>query len=364
MAALKATKILVIASEKSTQNLMKNTLKGEGYSVYAVSPVEKALKLFKKNNFEIAVYDLKPTLQYRLREIKRIKSVNPEILIIAIINTPSYDVIRRVLKSGVYGYLINPFNLEEFLFMVKNAVKFVNLVFANRALLKETGESRAHLEKQTVVLEKEGNERVRTIDKLYKDLQDTYMRTIKTLIHAIDARDHYTHNHSRNVTRYAVSIAKKLNLSQKEIEQIREACALHDLGKIAIHDYILTKPGKLTAKEWSQMKTHSLKGAEILSPLGFLDGVIDLIRQHHERYDGKGYPDGIKGENISLGARIMSAADAYDAMISRRPYKKRPLTKQETVAELKKNSGTQFDPMVVKAFLQVIKGFKKTNGRI
>ena len=153
-----------------------------------------------------------------------------------------------------------------------------------------------------------------------------------------------------------MAIAKELKLNQKEIEEIREACALHDLGKIAIHDYILTKPGKLTAKEWTIMKMHSLKGVEILSPLGFLDGVIDLIRQHHERYDGKGYPDGIETDKILLGSRIMAVADSYDAMISHRPYKKRPLTQKEAIAELKANSGTQFDPSIVKAFLRVIKG--------
>jgi len=117
----------------------------------------------------------------------------------------------------------------------------------------------------------------------------------------------------------------------------------------------LTKPGKLTKKEWAMMKQHSSKGAEILSPLGFLDGVIDLIRQHHERFDGKGYPDGIKAEKIPLGSRIMSVADSYDAMTSHRPYKKRPFSKKEAMEELKKNSGTQFDPNVVKAFLNVIK---------
>lgn len=354
MAISRSVRILAVSGEEAMRKLIRDTLKEESYSVSSVGSCRSALELIRKRNSEILILDVKLAFTHCRRQIEEIKKINPEILIIAIINTSSFETVRKILKLGIYDYLVNPFNLEELMFIVKNAARFINLTSANKALLKELGESRAHLEKHAAELEKEGAERVHTIDKLYKDLQDTYMRTIKTLISTIDARDHYTHSHSEKVMRYAVAIAKELKLNQKEIEQIREACELHDLGKIAIQDYILTKPDKLSREEWALMKLHSLKGAEILSPLGFLDGVIDLIRQHHERFDGKGYPDGIKAERISLGARIMSVADAYDAMISTRPYKKRPLTKKEAILELKNNSGSQFDPHIVKAFLKII----------
>ncbi len=349
-----AIKILVVSPEALMRNLIRDALKEEIHPVSTVSLSKSALRQIKKSNFEILILDMKLAYKHCQKQIEEIKSINPEILITAIINTSSFDVIRQILKLGIYGYLINPFNLEELVFIIKKAVKFINLASDNKNLFEELGESRARLEKHAIELEKEGTERVHTIDKLYKDLQDTYMRTIKTLIQAIDAKDHYTHSHSENVMRYATAIAKELKLNHKEIEQIREACALHDLGKIAIQDHILTKPGKLTKEEWSLMKLHSSKGAEILSPLGFLDGVIDLIRQHHERFDGKGYPDGIKADKIPLGARIMSVADAYDAMISARPYRKRPLTKAEAALELKNNSGSQFDPKLIKVFLRII----------
>ncbi len=357
MPRIKKTKILVVARDNSLSILVRDILAEEGRAVYTAGSLPASLGSLRNNMVGIVILELFPSYKRNLEIIQKFKAINPEALIIAIINTPSSEFIRQALRLGIYDYLINPFNLEELIFVVKNAIKVTNLVCDNEKLLEELGRRSASMEKHAAVLEKEGFERVRVIDRLYQNLQDTYMRTIKTLIQAIDARDHYTHNHSRNVARYAVSIAKQLNLNPKEIEEIREACALHDLGKIAIQDYILTKPSKLNAEEWRQMKLHSLKGAQILSPLGFLDGVIDLVRQHHERFDGKGYPDGIKGEDIPLGARIMAVADAYDAMVSRRPYKKRPLSKREAIAELKNNSGTQFDQRVVAAFLKIVKKY-------
>lgn len=173
--------------------------------------------------------------------------------------------------------------------------------------------------------------------RLYDRVNKTYMNSMRALALAIDEKDHYTRTHSENVTAYAVAIAREMNLSGNEVEEIGQASQLHDLGKIGVHDYILNKPGKLTEEEWEEIKLHSLKGAEILEPLDFLKGVIELVKQHHERYDGKGYPNGQSGKNIRLGARIMAVADAYDAMISERPYRK-ALSKDEAINELKRQT--------------------------
>lgn len=189
--------------------------------------------------------------------------------------------------------------------------------------------------------------------KLYKNLQDVYMRAISALVTAIDAKDHYTGGHSESVTKYAVAIAKELGFNNRDIENLTVASRLHDLGKIGVHDYILTKPGKLTNEEWDEMKQHTTKGVEILEPLNFLSGIIELVKQHHEKYNGGGYPDGIKGEGINLGARIIAVADAFDAMLSDRPYRKAH-SLETAIGELKKNSGFQFDPKVVESFLTVL----------
>jgi len=188
---------------------------------------------------------------------------------------------------------------------------------------------------------------------LYKSLKEVYVHTISALAGALEAKEYYMRSHSDNVTRYAVAIAKELDLPASQIEVIRQACQLHDLGKIGIHDYILTKTGKLSSEEWDEIRMHSLRGAQILQPIGFLKEVSELVKQHHERYNGKGYPSRLKGEDIRLGARIMAVADAFDAMISERPYRK-ALKMPEAIAELKANSGTQFDPEIVKVFLKLL----------
>lgn len=188
---------------------------------------------------------------------------------------------------------------------------------------------------------------------LYTSLEDSYIRSIMALTAAVDAKDHYTRSHSQHVGEYAVAIAKELGLSEDQIQEIDRACQLHDIGKIGVQDQILTKPGKLTPQEWDEMKLHSLKSAEILKPLDFLGGVIEIVEQHHERYDGKGYPYGLKADKIKLGARIMAVADSFDAMLTDRPYHK-GLSREASIEEIKKCSGTQFDPKVVEVFLKVL----------
>ncbi len=195
--------------------------------------------------------------------------------------------------------------------------------------------------------------------RLFSELEATYLRAVLALTTAIDARDHYTSSHSEHVTAYALAIAKKMDLSASETEMIKKACQLHDIGKISINDSILTKPGKLNAEEWAQIKQHTLKGAEILKPLIFLNGVIDLVKEHHERFDGKGYPFGIQGEKILKGARIIAVADSYDAMTTKRPYSN-ALTREEAIAELNRNKEKQFDPEIVDAFLEVLKASEKS----
>jgi len=190
--------------------------------------------------------------------------------------------------------------------------------------------------------------------RLYKSLSDLYMRTIMTLAATIDARDHYTRRHSVMVAKYSVAIAEAMKLPPERVEIIRQAANLHDIGKIGVHDFILLKPGKLTDEEWEEIKLHSVKGAEILEPLVvFLNGVIDMVKQHHERYDGKGYPGQYRDGEIDIGARIMAVADSFDAMLSERPYRK-AYSKKKAVEELRENSGTQFDPKIVEAFLEVL----------
>lgn len=181
----------------------------------------------------------------------------------------------------------------------------------------------------------------------------TYYQTIKSLAKVIEEKSSFTQSHSYKVAQYAVDIAIEMGFSEPEVLYIKEAAELHDLGNIAISKKILEKEGKLTAQEWDEIKKHPLTCAEMLKPFAFLNGTKEAIEQHHERFDGSGYPYGKKGSEIPMAARILAVADAFDAMTSDRPYRK-AYTIEHAVKELKNNSGKQFDPVVVKSFLKIL----------
>jgi len=184
-------------------------------------------------------------------------------------------------------------------------------------------------------------------------LKETNLDTVRSLVLAEEAKDPYTSGHSARVAKYACMIAKELKLTDREVKVLENAGILHDIGKMGISDSILLKKGKLNDKEWEVIKKHPNLSVDIVSPLTFLSREREVIKYHHERYDGKGYPEGIKGEQIPLSARIICVSDAFDAMKSTRPY--RPaLTKEAIISELKKGRGSQFDPSVVDVLLELM----------
>ncbi|MDI6736001.1 MAG: HD domain-containing protein [bacterium] len=179
----------------------------------------------------------------------------------------------------------------------------------------------------------------------------TFFEIIKAFANAIDSKDHYTHGHSERVAKWAREVARRFGLYSTEIEAIETIGLLHDVGKIGIPDNILLKPGDLTNEEFEVIKKHPMDGVSILRPITYIREWIHLVRNHHEKFDGTGYPDGFKGEKIPLGSRILVVADSYDAMTSSRPYRKMPLSSEKAKKELSDKSGTQFDPKVVEKFL-------------
>ncbi|MDY3250163.1 MAG: HD domain-containing protein, partial [Candidatus Choladocola sp.] len=183
---------------------------------------------------------------------------------------------------------------------------------------------------------------------------DTYASTVYALTAAIDTKDHYTFSHSRNVAYYAAELARCYGLNQECIDTVREAGLLHDIGKIGIREDILNKPGRLTEEEYDIMKTHVENSIGIIRHLPSLDYVIPAVLSHHERYDGNGYPRGIAGEDIPLMGRILCVVDSFDAMVSRRSYK-RPMSVEEAMNVLEKQKGRQFDPKLVEIFVDMIK---------
>ncbi|MCG2761810.1 MAG: HD domain-containing protein [Candidatus Atribacteria bacterium] len=190
--------------------------------------------------------------------------------------------------------------------------------------------------------------------RLYQKIQDSYFEIVKALAQAIEAKDPYTHGHSERVMKYTVLIAQKLELQEGEKESLRYAAILHDIGKIGVRGTVLNNPNGLTGEEYDEIKKHPLIGEGIIKPIELLQPIRPLIRHHHEWHNGKGYPDGLSGENIPLGARILAVADAYDAMKSDRPYRK-ALTEEAAIQEFKRGSGSQFEPKLVEIFLKILK---------
>ena len=189
--------------------------------------------------------------------------------------------------------------------------------------------------------------------ELYTKMRKVYLETIRALAAAIDAKDPYTKGHSERVAETSVALAQELNLSDRDIENIEYTALLHDIGKIGIADNILGKNSSLTDKEFDKIKEHTVMGAKIIEPVDFLKNSYKAIYHHHEKYNGKGYPDGLKSEDIPILARIIAVADAYDAMGSDRPYRKK-LSKDKILKELRDQSGKQFDPEVVKALISFL----------
>jgi HD-GYP domain-containing protein (c-di-GMP phosphodiesterase class II) len=189
--------------------------------------------------------------------------------------------------------------------------------------------------------------------RLYTDLSDLFKSSIRALVNTVEAKDKYTRGHTERVTEYSLMIARKLNLAQTEIQRIELSALLHDVGKIGIPDKILLKPGKLTEEEYEVVKEHPDRGVSIMQPIKQLHTVLDGIKYHHERMDGKGYPEGLKGNEIPLVAKIITIGDAYDAMTTDRPYRK-ALSQEEAIRRLKKDSPAQFDPELVDAFIDCL----------
>jgi putative nucleotidyltransferase with HDIG domain len=189
---------------------------------------------------------------------------------------------------------------------------------------------------------------------LFSNLQKAYIDTLSALTGAIDAKDSYTRGHSERVTELSIKLAEECNVPSSEIENIKLGGLLHDIGKIGIPEAVLNKPGRLNDEEFNIIKSHPDLGLHILGKVEFLEHIVPIIRHHHERYDGKGYPGGLKGDNIPLLARIVSVVDTFDAMTTNRPYRK-ALTIEESLVEIDRCSGSQFDPDIAAKFIKMVR---------
>jgi len=293
----------------------------EGYQVTKAMSWFEAKSFIKMKPFNIIIADVKlPDISYQ-EMIEKIRQENKYAFIITTAGFSDIEMAMESIQLGAHDYLSKPFDPTDTIVLIRKLV-----------------------EKQCLQADN-----IQLFD------------TIKVLAMALDARDNYTHNHSQEVMEYSVAIAREMGLSVREIEIIRDAGALHDIGKIGIPDAVLLKPGRLTDAEYEQIKKHPEIGKNILEPVKCLADKIPLIYHHHERIDGAGYPVGLVGEDIPLGARILAVADSYQAMTSDRPYRK-ALSMQVAISELEKFKNRQFDSKIVDVFLRILK--RMGNGKI
>jgi len=331
----KSPLILIVDDDEDIVTYLSTVLNYNNYRVITATDGKTAITETENQHPDLILLDINLPKKDG-REVCRILKSNTQtkyIPIIMITAQPDNVLIEESYESGADEFIRKPFETVELLTRVKAMLRIKSL----------------HDELSSI------NEQLQDkIDEKKKQIHKIYIQTVKTLAATIDAKDHYTYKHSLNVSRYAVEIARRMGLSEQEILEIQEAAELHDIGKISIPDSVLSKTEKLNEEDWSKIKKHPVISAEILESLLFLNNELGMIEQHHERYDGLGYPYGNREEKIPLGARIIAVADAYEAMTSDRPYRK-ALTKEEAIAEIQKNKGKQFDPEIVDIFLNILK---------
>jgi len=308
------------------------------------SSAERGLKFLRDSSPDLVLCDvMMPGMDGHAfcRAVKNDEAIK-HIPIILVTARTGAEMLDEGIKAGADDYISKPFDSTELKARIRSQLRM------------------RQMESELALVNR--NLRMRTSD-LVEQQRSLFLSTVKSLASAIDAKDEYTRHHSTRVTDFTLRIAAKMGLSEKELGDLELAAILHDVGKIGVPESILNKPGKLTDEEFRLIKEHPARGENILSPVIELKEIARVVRSHHERYDGTGYPDKLKGHEIPLGARIMAIADTYDSITSERPYRK-AASHRYAVKEIIGCSGTQFDPEVVENFLEIAGAFAQDQDKI
>jgi len=330
-------RILIAEDQPELLEFICDALQESVPEIVRVSDGWSAWQQIEMREFALVVADLNmPWLSGigLLEECRKSARSVPFVLMSGLAET---DVLAKALNLGATRFLAKPFSVKQLLDVVNEAL-------AQQRLKSEQKRFQARLQNQVARL------RQQCIDEIF-EREQMFMATLRALAAAIDARDAYTCRHSAAVADYACQLGLALGLSDAELRDLTVAGQMHDIGKIGVPESILNKPGTLTADEMRIMRTHPVQGAKILASLPNFGSVMAVVRSHHERYDGGGYPDGLRGDAIPLHARIMAVCDSWDAMRTDRPYRK-GMSPDRAASILRTESGKQFDPQIVEAFLE------------
>ncbi|MFQ5766589.1 MAG: HD domain-containing phosphohydrolase [Acidobacteriota bacterium] len=346
------TNILIVDDETSIREVLAEGLISSGYPCSTASDAHDAMRKLKSVHFHLVLSDIRMPGSDGLQLLQQIKDYDPDIDVVMVSGVVDTDTAIESIRKGACDYVTKPFNLMEVLFTVDRIVEKRHLVEENREYQRNLEAKVAERTEELSRKNKEIHSLFSELKTAFSEIQSTYETTLEALIAALDSRDSETQGHSMRVSEFTALVARRLGISEPELTDIRRGALLHDVGKIGIPDAILRKPGPLDDDEWKVMRLHPQLGYDMLKGITFLEGAIPIVLSHQERFDGTGYPEGQKGEEIPLGARIFSVVDTYDAITSTRPYRAgRPY--EVARDEIIKFSGTQFDPRVVQIFLKI-----------
>lgn len=331
-------KILVVDDEEAIREVVSTLLEARGYECTVVSNGKQALEKFLGDSHDLVVSDIVMPEMDGLKLLDRVREKSREVPVIMVTALHDISTALDAVRRGAYDYILKPFEKEQLYLSVKRALEHRRLLLENQRYQRE--------------LERLVEERTYQLRNALQELENSYDYTLEALGGALDLKDAETEGHCQRVTAFTISIAKAMDVDSQQLRHIARGAFLHDIGKMAIPDSILRKPGPLTEEEQTIMRQHCEIGYRMLQRIPFLKEAAQIVLAHQERYDGKGYPRGLKGEEIPLGARIFAVADTLDAMISDRPYRK-ALSLEAAKEEIRTHAGTQFDPKVVEVFLSM-----------
>ena len=330
-------RVLIADDEPEIRSVLADLL-GPAYDCTTVGSAEDALARLRESEFDLVISDIMMGGMSGLEMIPSVLELSPDTVVIMISGVQTVESAISALRAGAFDYVMKPFDLCH----VEAAV--------SRALEHHT--LRVEKRRYENYLEEMVGQRTAQLDGALHSLGDAYRTTLEALTAALETRDLETHGHSERVVNFSLRLGRELGLGDEQMSSLEFGSLLHDIGKIGVPDAILRKPAKLSDEEWVRMREHPLHGQKILRGIEFLEGASRVVAQHHERWDGSGYPLGLRGEAIDLNARIFAVADAFDAITSDRVYRA-GRSYDDALAELDGHSGLQFDPRVVEAFRHV-----------
>ena len=331
--------VLVVDDEEPIRNAMRKFLRQQQFEVFTAGSADEALEQLRLHKVSLMLSDIRMPGTSGVDLVPHALEIEPDLAILMLTAVNDATSAALCMQRGAMDYLTKPIELADLGRAVQRSLKRREMLLENRHLnqwLKEEVTTR------TAELQRERHR-----------LERLSTATLEALVNALEAKDPYLRGHSARVADLSANIATELGLSEEDVDRVRMAGRLHDLGKIGTRDVVVNKEGPLTADEFEHVKQHVIIGAQILAPLVHLGGVASIVKSHHERWDGTGYPDGVRGEEIPLGGRVIGAAEVFDALTTARPYQDK-MTPEQAVGRMAELSGTVVDPTVYDALVRIV----------